>query len=72
MLKKAEKDPDHYYYLVIEELNRGNAPAILVRYFSFLTEKMKMNFLPKKLEKASMEFQIMKLQQKYMKMRNIQ
>lgn len=28
MLKKAHDDPDNMYFLVIEEINRGNAPAI--------------------------------------------
>ena len=41
LLKKAQNDPGSYYYLVIEELNRGNAPAIFGEVFSCLTEKMK-------------------------------
>lgn len=39
MLRKAQKDPVHYYYLVIEELNRGNAPAIFGEVFQLLDRK---------------------------------
>lgn len=39
ILKKAEEDPAHYYYLVIEELNRGNAPAIFGEVFQLLDRK---------------------------------
>ncbi len=39
MLRKAKKDPAHYYYLVIEELNRGNAPAIFGEVFQLLDRK---------------------------------
>lgn len=36
LLKKAINDKKHYYYLVIEELNRGNAPAIFGEVFQLL------------------------------------
>jgi len=36
VLTKAEADPDNNYYLIIEELNRGNAPAIFGEIFQLL------------------------------------
>lgn len=39
ILKRAEKDPGNFYYLVIEELNRGNAPAIFGEIFQLLDRK---------------------------------
>ena len=36
ILKKAYDDPDYNYYLIIEELNRGNAPAIFGEVFQLL------------------------------------
>lgn len=36
ILKKAITDPSHMYYLIIEELNRGNAPAIFGDIFQLL------------------------------------
>lgn len=36
MIKKAYSDSEHMYYLVIEEINRGNAPAIFGDVFQLL------------------------------------
>ena len=39
ILKKAWNDPGHMYYLIVEELNRGNAPAIFGEVFQLLDRK---------------------------------
>lgn len=36
IMEKAYKDPGNMYYLVIEEINRGNAPAIFGEIFQLL------------------------------------
>lgn len=39
ILRKAESDHDHEYFLVIEEINRGNAPAIFGEVFQLLDRR---------------------------------
>lgn len=39
ILKKAEGDREHDYFLVIEEINRGNAPAIFGEVFQLLDRR---------------------------------
>ncbi|MDU3176668.1 AAA family ATPase [Anaerococcus sp.] len=36
ILKKSYEDKEHHYYLIIEEINRGNAPAIFGDIFQLL------------------------------------
>lgn len=36
LLKKAYENPDKNYYLIVEEINRGNAPAIFGEVFQLL------------------------------------
>ncbi|MGN8831459.1 AAA family ATPase [Selenomonas montiformis] len=43
LLKKAFEDREHRYYLIIEELNRGNAPAIFGDLFQLLDRKEEEN-----------------------------
>ena len=39
IMKKAYEDPEHEYFLIIEEINRGNAPAIFGEVFQLLDRK---------------------------------
>ena len=71
LLKNAQNDPGNYYYLVIEELNRGNAPAIFGEVFQLLDRKDEEDFPLEKWAKVNMEFQIMRLQRKSTGMKNI-
>lgn len=74
ILRESYNHPTTEYILIIEEINRGNAPAILARYFNYLIEKsntarlMTMDFLS---EQVSMVSQMPILQRLYMVMKRI-
>ena len=43
IMKKAYEDPENEYFLIIEEINRGNAPAIFGEVFQLLDRKDKVD-----------------------------